>query len=87
MLGTLLNRSSVSHGVPIPSPAVHCTVERLQTPVVGFHSRVSGADAVGAAVSWPGTPGVAGPARCSAWKRTSGAYQPEVVRHTPAPFS
>ena len=78
-----LTRLSVSHGVPAPAPAVHCTVERLQGPVIGLKIRVSGLWLAGGAAGLrlPGDPGLAGPPRCRAWKVTSGAYQPLAVRH------
>src|SRR3954471_7756045 len=59
----LLALSSVSHGVLVPAPAVHCTVERVQTPLAGLYGIESGSPlpAFRASSSFPGEPGDEGP--------------------------
>src|SRR5207248_1047998 len=60
--------SFVSHGEPLPSPAVHCTVERVHVPGAGCHGSTSGDCVFGATGrSVPGFPIVAGPPRKS-WR-------------------
>ena len=58
--------SFVSHGEPLPSPAVHCTVDRVHAPDAGCQGNTSGDCVFGATGrSAPGLPIVAGPPRYS----------------------